>query len=127
LKTISIFLTAAGAALIIFNFAPRNSSIYIKCPFLDFTGLYCPGCGSMRCFHSLLHGDVSQALDFNPFTVFTLPFLLFAYIRFARREFTGEKENLIVKPFYVWGVVVFILVFWVLRNLPWYPFTVLAP
>lgn len=128
MKSLFIFFIAFAAALFLYWYSPQSTGAFLKCPFLDITGLYCPGCGSMRCCKSLLHGRIIQALDFNPFTFLAIPFLAFAYIRFAVREiWKKELKYIVVKPVYIWGLLIFIIVFWIIRNLPWFPFTVLAP
>ena len=39
---------------------------YPTCPFLAITGWYCPGCGSLRAVHDLLHGDLAGAVRPQP-------------------------------------------------------------
>ena len=39
------------------------------CPLRALTGLYCPGCGSTRTLHALLHGDLATAMAMNPLLV----------------------------------------------------------
>ena len=41
-----------------------------KCLFFSLTGLQCPGCGSQRALHSLLHLDLVAALRYNAYMVF---------------------------------------------------------
>src|SRR5690554_8210264 len=42
-----------------------------------FTGFYCPGCGSQRAIHLLLHGDIIGAFRFNPLMVLTIPIMVY--------------------------------------------------
>ena len=46
-----------------------------NCPVYAATGVYCPGCGSVRAFESLASGDVLGALHNNAITVLLLPFV----------------------------------------------------
>lgn len=41
------------------------AGISVPCPFLHFTGLQCPLCGSTRAAASLLRGDLHAAWDYN--------------------------------------------------------------
>lgn len=42
------------------------------CIFKQLTGLPCPGCGSTRAFVHLLHGDIKQAMWYNPLAIILL-------------------------------------------------------
>ncbi|MEW5722540.1 MAG: DUF2752 domain-containing protein, partial [Thermodesulfobacteriota bacterium] len=37
---------------------PAVSALYPPCPFHALTGLYCPGCGTLRGLNQLLHGHL---------------------------------------------------------------------
>ena len=110
-------------------FLPRLEMIVnFHCPFHLLTGLYCPGCGSLRSLHSLAQGNVIRAFNYNPFTILSLPFLIYSFAAFTYRGISGkELKRIFVKPIYIWLLLVFIIVFWVLRNIPAYPFNILAP
>ena len=51
-------LAVSVLALIYYKFNPSDIAIFPKCPFLLLTGLKCPGCGSQRAIHSLLHFSI---------------------------------------------------------------------
>lgn len=57
------------------DFEPGEFRLFPPCPFLWLTGFYCPGCGSLRALHQLLHGNFAAAISFNPFAVLALPFV----------------------------------------------------
>ncbi|MFD1140618.1 DUF2752 domain-containing protein [Larkinella insperata] len=61
-------------------FNPAQVSFFPPCPFKLLTGLECPGCGSQRCLHQLLHGRVGQAFSYNPLLVLSLPYLLLGFL-----------------------------------------------
>ena len=44
-----------GLAAVLFFFNPAQSGFYPFCVFHRTTGLLCPGCGSLRALHQLLH------------------------------------------------------------------------
>ena len=107
------------AGLIFLYFFKPNAFPYPTCAFHDLTGLYCPGCGSTRAIYQLLHGHLLTALHDNAMTVLALPFLAYAAFR---------KEPLsLIRPFWIWGIFYLLVIFTVLRNIPLYPFTCLAP
>lgn len=116
---------AAGATfLFLFNpSSPSNQFFFPVCPFRALTGFSCPGCGSTRGLHRLLHGDVVAAFEFNPLLVVALPFLLYALVCFTTAAVTGRpiKGNRLNAK-YIWMLFVVIMSFWVFRNTPFYPF-----
>ena len=108
---------------------PRAPGNYPPCPFLFFTGCYCPGCGTLRALQRLLHGDVPGALGYNPMTTLGIPALAVVGIRDAARAL-GWQRWLPARPLShraAWGLLAAILAFWVARNIPVHPFTALAP
>jgi hypothetical protein len=115
---------AAGAALL-GTVSPEQPGHYPVCPFYWATGLYCPGCGGLRAVHALVHGDVVTAAHRNLLLLLLLPFGIAAWATWTRRRWRD--------PWAVWHpsvrgaqlLVISLVVFSVLRNLPWFAF--LAP
>jgi len=103
------------AALYLAN--PGRSPLFPPCPFHKFTGLYCPGCGSLRALHHLLHGDVAGAMAMNALMVLSLPVLGAFLVRPAWTR----------KPWIAYAVLIVIIVYWIARNIPGAPFNRLAP
>ena len=117
-----IWATLAAGAVYIFIFEPGKSGIFPGCPFRTVTGFACPGCGSTRGLHCLLHGKVVAAFEFNPLLIVSLPFLLYALVRYTTAAVHGRPLHWKqVNPKYVWLLVAAILSFWVFRNTPFYP------
>lgn len=118
-----IWLTIAAASAYLFIFEPGKSGFFPACPFRALTGLNCPGCGSTRGLHALLHGDLVGAFQLNPFMVLALPFLLYALIAYTNAVMRGQqiKRNRLDGK-YIWMLFAGILFFWVFRNTRFYPF-----
>src|SRR5690242_14513344 len=70
-----VVLTLLATAAVLYLFDPRFYSFYPTCLFHRTTGLLCPGCGSLRAVHELLHGHLRAAFHYNPLLVAGLPFL----------------------------------------------------
>ncbi|WP_283133540.1 DUF2752 domain-containing protein [Rhizohabitans arisaemae] len=105
---------------------PNEPGHYPTCPFLWITGLYCPGCGTLRGIHALAQLDVPAALGLNPLMVLTVPFLLFWWGRWTLRSWQGRPvRTTLAHPAVIWGFLALVIVFWVVRNLPFGEF--LAP
>src|SRR5213594_4204761 len=90
LTVVLMWLMIAAAASYIFIFEPGKSGFFPVCPFRALTGLTCPGCGSTRGLHRLLHGDVVGAFKLNPFMVLMLPFLLYALVSHTNAVMRGQ-------------------------------------
>jgi hypothetical protein len=76
-----------------------------------------------------LHGDLRQAAAYNPLTLLLLPLLLVWGARTAVRMLQGGRAapGRRLPAWSIRALFVLILVFWVLRNLPFAPFDQLAP
>lgn len=108
---------------------PEGDAFYPKCLFHDTTGWYCPGCGSTRAAYALMHLDLTAALLMNPLLVVALPFLAYRMtielITWIQR---GSCRTLKAwGPKHAWMVPTIIFAFWLIRNLPFWPCTLLAP
>ena len=123
---ISILLVAAGALLLLYFFVEPKNGILPKCFFHELTGLYCPGCGVQRSFHALLNGHFLTAIDYNLLFILFLPLIIYFILAFT----SGKKlsaSSFIYKPIFSFTVVIVVVSFWVLRNIPVTPFSWLAP
>ncbi len=122
----SIFIIAAGAILLLYFFVEPKKGILPKCFFHELTGMYCPGCGVQRSFHALLNGHVIAAIDYNLLFILLLPMIIYFILAFT----WGKKHppsSFIYKPVFSFTVVCVVVSFWVLRNIPYSPFSWLAP
>ena len=126
LACVSGAISVALSALFVFD--PAIWSFYLPCPFHELTGLYCPGCGSLRAIHQLLHGNLTVALGLNPFMVLSLPFLGYRLIsRGVLAVRSRPLVNVVVPSSWIWLLLLSILLFWILRNITLHPFVLLAP
>jgi hypothetical protein len=120
----------AGALAIIYCFDPGDGG-YPLCPFHQLTGLYCPGCGTLRAIHQLLHGNVSAALALNPLAVCLVPALIASAVWTHGIRRPTAKQTTSSRPRgafnWAWFLLLVVVAFWILRNVPAYPFTLLAP
>ena len=123
-----VFLGLVVGGVFLYYVPPGKGSIYPPCTFHIITGLYCAGCGSTRAFHHLLHGRIAQAIWSNVLVAFLLIPLSWYAINHLRYMITGNKRRTRkLKMRYTWILIGIIVLFTILRNIPYYPFTLLAP
>ncbi len=127
LGVLGALLVLLGLAVVFFR-DPDRAGSYPTCPFFALTGLYCPGCGSLRALHLLLHADLAGAVGMNVLMVVSIPFLAYYGVSLflVRRGWAplpgcraaGSRPFLLATIFILYAV---------LRNLPFEPFAALAP
>jgi hypothetical protein len=123
-----VILFGAAVVFVVTYFNPTTAGIFPVCPLYATTGLHCPGCGLTRGFHALFHGDIVGAVDFN--ALLPVYFFTFAYVGVSMFLVLARGRGLSYKFLnlrLVYGFLAILLVFSVARNLPYYPFTLLAP
>ena len=82
----------------------------------------------MRALHQLLNGNLLAAFGHNLYAVLTLPVIGYTYLSELLLSVSGRQlPTLFVPSTVTWWLPTAIVAFWILRNLPVYPFTVLAP
>ncbi len=111
-----------GGVVMLFLINPAQSSFFPPCPFHELTGLDCPGCGSTRGLHALLHGRLLSAMDYNPLL---LPGLV-AVTANAWHAWSGRGARIWAFFNHPRIVLSIVCAFWVLRNIPVYPFRLLS-
>jgi uncharacterized protein DUF2752 len=116
------FVLVTGAAYL-FVFDPAKSGFFPICLFRFFTGFTCPGCGTTRALHQILHGHFLNAFMLNPLFFLLSPLILFALLRYSVVVLRGGVPRQNVLPAqYIYALFFVILGFWIFRNTPFYPF-----
>ncbi len=122
------FGVAAALVAVYFIFDPTENYLFPSCPFHSLTGLYCPGCGSQRAFHNLLHLDIQKAFGYN--ALFVPMGMIVGYhwiISLYNKVTSKEIRNIIYESYFPLVILGIVIIFWILRNLPFEPFNYLAP
>jgi len=106
-----------GVLVLLYLFHPAQTAIFPPCLIHSATGYYCPGCGSLRAIHNLLHGNVGAAISLNPLMVVSIPVVGVLFL----------KPSLFFNRWVPWVTLGGIIFYGIARNIPHWPFTWLAP
>jgi len=106
----------------------KGEGLFPKCLFYTTTGFHCPGCGSQRAVHDILHFRIVTALKHNV-TIIVIAIVLLSklYAFITQKYYIKYYYNLSHKPWFTYAIVIIVFLYWILRNIPIYPFTELAP
>lgn len=119
----AIIIIAAGLLYYLIN---QLTGFAIPCPLNFVTGLHCPGCGISRMFIALLKLDFVSAFRANSAILLALPLAIILavsmtinYIKKGTAVTSKWQNALII------FLIVYLITFGVLRNIPYFSF--LAP
>lgn len=119
---VGLAVLLAGAA-VVYRFNPSEHGFYPRCMLYVTTGWQCPGCGSLRAAHALLHGEWEAAFRLNPLLLVLLPMLAYLATAEISRQFFGKELPAVFRrPVCIWTLVAIIVTFAIARNLPFGPF-----
>ena len=124
--TAALAAAASGTALL-YRYDPNAAgNPFPPCMFHALTGYWCIGCGMTRALHALAHGDVLRAFSMNPLAMVVLPLmpLMLLHDRGYRPRALQPLMSVVMTP-KLWMIL--LPAYWIARNLPWWPFTLLAP
>jgi hypothetical protein len=107
---------ACAVAAILYVFNPGQHGFYPSCLFHRMTSLQCPGCGSLRALHQLLHGNVLEALRLNALLVLALPIAGWLLTRAVAPLFGLHLKPLSVRSAWLWAGFALVVAFAILRN-----------
>jgi len=125
---VTLVAALAGVSAWVLVRNPLETTVFPPCPFRAATGLWCPGCGATRASYLLFHGDVSGALHFNAMWVVLAPFALYQAVAYAGEAF-GVRwlRRIPLSQPTILALLVAVLGFAVIRNLPFDAFAALNP
>lgn len=126
---IALILSLFGGFIFVYYVYNPSTTLFIPCPFYYVSGFYCPGCGSQRAVHLLLHGNIIGAFRFNPLMVLTIPIMVYGLGVTIVNWIFGTKYRfmLFYSKLFIFGFFGIAVLYWVLRNLPYCPFNLLSP
>ncbi|SJN50047.1 Sll0543 protein [Sphingobacterium sp. JB170] len=118
------YLVGTGIATVLiaiyYKYNPAEYLFFPKCPVKELSALDCPGCGSQRAIHSLLHGDFRSAFEYNALLLPFMPYLALGF-GFQLVKNPGRRQLFWRKVLYgEWAikvVSVVVILYVIFRNL----------
>ena len=117
LSIIGFFILGGGIYYFYQNDPAQSETVFILCVTKNISGVDCPGCGSQRAFHELLHGNFIKAAKLNLTIYFFTPLLLFLFLKTALKPFRIDLPDILITTKRLMLILFFLLLFTVLRNL----------
>ncbi|MCB4234284.1 DUF2752 domain-containing protein [Kaistella anthropi] len=119
LKLAVFVLIFIGLGVVFYSFNPQNSIYFLKCPIYYFTGYLCPGCGSQRAIHELLHLNIKKAFEYNALFVTLTPYVILAIAMNTKplRNYFPKTRKLFFNPQAILVLLGIAVVFSVYRNI----------
>lgn len=110
-----VVVLALGVVYTVFD--PAETVWMPKCIVHTLTGLDCPGCGSQRAFHSLLHGDFKGMMQANAFLVVIVPILLLIGVVEIFPTRFPRLNKIIYHPWFILSLFFLVILWTIIRNL----------
>lgn len=104
---LAVLIVSAMSLIVLYNFDPSVYNFYPKCPLFALTGFKCPGCGVSRAFYQILHGNIWEALRYNPILAVIIPIGIFYILSSSHRKKIALSEVFLIVT----------AIWWALRNL----------
>lgn len=112
-------LTAAvllALAAVYFFFDPNTEGVFPKCAFYVLTGWKCPGCGSQRALHALLHGDITGAFHMNMWIPVAAVYIVLVAIALFFSNRNSRYSKIVTNDYLFATFLLFTIAWFVLRN-----------
>ncbi|MGW6471542.1 DUF2752 domain-containing protein [Streptomyces nigra] len=113
-----LLAAVAGAFAYVGAVDPNEPGHYPACPLLEYTGIFCPGCGGLRSAHAVVHGDLAAALQANVLAVAGYALFAVLWTVWVVRATRGRPLRIDLGPTHLWTAGALTLVFTVVRNSP---------
>ena len=114
---LSIVLIAIILGIVVYYTLDPSEVFFPRCPFYSLTGLKCPGCGTQRAIHQLLHHNLAGAVRYNALMVFSIPLLVFFVVADVCKTKWPKLYLLARNPILSWSILAIVLLWWILWNI----------
>lgn len=117
LLPVVVLLVLVLLAAVYFFVDPMEVRWMPKCIWKVATGTECPGCGSQRMAHALMHGDLKGAWHANAYAFCLLPLIALMLWLELYRERYPRLYGGVHSPVVIRVIVASVFIWWIVRNL----------
>lgn len=110
-------IVALAAILLLYASFDPSSNPFPRCIFLSLSGLKCPGCGSQRALHAIMHGDLASAWHYNAVLIISVPLLALLSFGSLYKKRYPRLYNRLNSGTVIWTVFAITIGWWILRNI----------
>ncbi len=116
---IGVGVAMLGILIVLYFVNPENCAYMPKCIIKLITGLDCPSCGAQRAIHAMLHGHPLQAINYNLFLIYAIPYLLLIIVfgQLARRNIGIRFHKFLNSRPMLLGFVAIYIAWFIVRNI----------
>ena len=110
---------ALTVGLILYRFSPTDYWFWPKCPVKLITGLSCPACGIQRFIHALTNGNVKEALAYNYYLIYAIPYTLCVVTTYylPQSRLKDRMTEVFEGKTAVWLCIITFCIWFVVRNI----------
>lgn len=114
---VAIVMLLIVLASVYYFFDPSEVGWMPRCLWKVLTDTDCPGCGSQRMVHALMHGDIIAAWHANAYALCMIPVIIFLFwLEFSRERHPGLYTR-VHRTSVIMSLAFSVLGWWILRNL----------
>lgn len=121
LRKLSLVAAVVAAVTVFLAYANPAESWWVpKCPLWLLTGLQCPACGIQRFVYAMAHGHPLEAIAYNYYLAYSLPYLLLFGVRWSLPKDSRARQRLswaIEHPRVLWFYIITFFLWFIVRNL----------
>lgn len=114
---IAALIIIGAALLLLYALVDPATHLFPRCVIKSITGIDCPGCGSQRAAHALLHGDIVAAWSYNAFMVTAIPIVALMLLAQAMPRRLQRLHRALNSPAVIWTWFIVIIAWWIGRNI----------
>lgn len=117
LTAVSVIMAVTAVFVLLALVDPMESKWMPRCFFKVVTGYDCPGCGSQRAIHALLHGDIGAALGYNGLLVVSLPLIFYLVVVTLGRKRWEDLYRRSTSNVVIYATLAVIILWMIVRNI----------
>lgn len=118
-KRIVLLALILSVLVVLYFLNPMEQPLMPKCLIKMITGYSCPGCGVQRATHAVLHGRFSEAITYNYWYCYSLPYLFAVIIErlLPKNRWQQKAAAIIEHPVLIYTYIITFFVWFIVRNI----------